>query len=226
MTGKENTEVKQYALSFGESFLYCGVDGALVGTAAYIQEDGYMGGRVALFRSDEGEALSIGSSNVIVTSDTDAGLVRRITVHPLVKSYPSGLPLLMVTFNGAEPVASVQQQVSEYEFATIPDGLQYDGRVETEVFMYYGKRVFMIPIFLTPNFNIWLDRVGQEDRVVIDSGKGIVDAVWLDRPTSRKTCGPIIQLLDHPEQSSSEWRISLADEIKKLRYQVIEKVTT
>lgn len=223
MTGIERFIAEEYPILFGESLRYSGPQDISVGSVQYVESDGFVGGRFVLDRIDEYEFIHIGNANVIGTWDIQTGKLATLTAHPFTKIYPFGLPILVVSFENPNPTVSVQMQSNDLEFKELPDGLRYDGVPETEAIMVAQKRVSISPTYqVTSPVDMWLEGEEYDRRIVIDSGKRGMVQVNPDIQIFRVNVSALIRLLDSPIPSSQEWRISVADEVKKLRYHVIQ----
>ena len=217
--GEQITATRQ-ELAFGESLLYTGAIGPIVGAVGYVEKSGVLSGRASFSRSEVGEFISIGSDHIITTWDTDTGKLHVLTAHPQSKMF-AGSPLLIVSFADLEPRVSAQYHSTDFESSIIPNGLMYNGNIQTEAIMSHGKLASFAPSFLTSPLRVSLDSVAGENCMVIDAGQEDVMWVNIHRPTYRITFAPLIRLLDSPNPTSQEWSMSAADEVKKLRYQII-----
>ena len=225
MAGNERLNISEHNLSFGETLFVAGPSDVVIGSAASFSSDGELESRIALMRSNQTEIVTVGSDYILTTWNSETGKLLRLTSLPPLTVYSVGTPQLYVRFDDLEPRVSVQKSAGPYEFTVIPDGLLYEGRIETEVPMDYGKRAAISPALFVPPLSVSVDQVAGEPCVAVNLGHGRVDRVNIARPVYRVTFAPIIRLLDRPQPSNEEWCISVADEIKKLRYQIIESVT-
>jgi len=209
-----------YPMRFGEQFRYFAPYERSLGVVALVRKDGFTYARVGLgyaVPEDRG-VITIGSHNIFTMWNADTGLIRNIQIFPMVKEPVRGLQMLSLSFETMEPFLSVQQEIEENTHSDVEHGLLYDGQPETGVMMYYDHVATIASKFIAAP-RIWLTRVGLQDRMVIESQTGMVEWVRFRKALDLEH---ILRLFGKPDSRNEQWRQVVADEVHKLRYQVIE----
>lgn len=203
----------------GEVLTYSPPANESLGAVALSRRDRFVYARAGITQEDGQESLLICSNNIVTCWDVNTGEIQRITVHPMLKVHIPGLPLMVISFEVLEPFLTVQKEVGPNEYITVENGLLYDGMAETGVAMEYGKDATIASRFIQIPLRVWLDWENRENRIVVESKPGVVEWVRYRQVIDPTT---VVELFRNPRVLDPKWREELADQVHKLRYQIIE----
>lgn len=208
-----------YPLLFGEKFTYGPPSDETAGAVVLSKKDDYIFARAGVYRQEDETAVMICSNNISTTWDARTGMIKTMSVQPMIKVYPPGLPIMTLSFETMEPFLSVQRPVSADEFNTVENGLIYDGRLETGVMMEYGKDAAIASHFIRTPLCVRLEWEQHENRIVVESKPGVIEWVRYRQVIDPTT---VVELFRSPRVLDPKWRDELTDKVHKLRYQIIE----
>jgi len=203
----------------GEVLTYSPPTNESLGAVALSRRDRFVYARAGITQEDGQESLLICSNNIVTCWDVNTGEIQRITVHPMLKAHIPGLPMMAISFEALEPFLTVQKEVRLNEYMTVENGLLYDGMAETGVAMENGKDATIASRFIRTPLCVRLEWEQHENRIVVESKPGLVEWVRYRRVIHPAT---VVDLFTNPRVQDQQWRDAIADEVHKLRYQIIE----
>jgi len=203
----------------GEVLTYSPSANESLGAVALSRRDRFVYARAGITHAEGQKRLLICSNNIVTDWDVNTGEIQLITVHPMLKAYIPGLPTMVISFETLEPFLTVQKEVGLNEYMAVKNGLVYNGIVETGVMMQYGKDATLPRRLLKGHLRVWLDWENCENRIVVESKPGLVEWVRYRQVIHPAT---VVDLFTNPRVGDPKWRDAMADEVHKLRYQIIE----